>query len=116
MREPARQALHLELREYVVEASRALAALDADRLEELALSCQTLNRELPPGNSPERADFARQAREAQREVAVFARVLGVTRANLAVIHRLRDLRRGRLEYGDMQGNGWAGKGNAHGNN
>jgi hypothetical protein len=35
-----------KLKELVVEASRALAQLDAERLEELALSCQALNREL----------------------------------------------------------------------
>ena len=120
MREPPRPALHPalhpELKEFVAEASRALAALDADRLEELALSCQTLNRELPPGDSPERAEFARQAREAEQGMALFAKVLGVTRANLTVIRRLRDLRGGRLEYGEAQGSGWAGKGNAHGDN
>ena len=33
-----------ELNELVREASKALACLDADRLEELALSCQALNR------------------------------------------------------------------------
>ena len=35
-----------ELKELVAEASRALAQLDAGRLEELALSCQALNRDL----------------------------------------------------------------------
>ena len=35
-----------ELKALVVEASLALARLDADRLEELALSCQALNRDL----------------------------------------------------------------------
>jgi hypothetical protein len=108
--------MHRELREFVEEASRALAALDAERLEELALSCQALNRELPAGGISDRADMARQAREAQRELEVFARVLGVTRANLTVIHRLCDLRRGRIEYGECQLLGWAGKGNEHGDN
>ena len=36
-----------ELKQLVAEASQALACLDADRLEELARSCQALNRELP---------------------------------------------------------------------
>jgi hypothetical protein len=31
-------------------------------------------------------------------MAVFARVLEATRANLSVMHRLRELREGRLEY------------------
>jgi hypothetical protein len=42
-----------KLKELVVEASRALARLDAGRLEELALSCQALNRELTPANREE---------------------------------------------------------------
>ena len=42
----AEQSRHPKLKELVVEASRALARLDADRLEELALSCQALNRDL----------------------------------------------------------------------
>ena len=37
-----------ELKQLVGEASRALASLDADRLEELALSCQALNRDSAP--------------------------------------------------------------------
>ena len=78
-----------ELKELVKEASEALARLDAERLEELALSCQALNRELP---------LASQFREAAGEMAVFARVLEATRANLNVMNRLRELRVGRLEY------------------
>jgi hypothetical protein len=31
-------------------------------------------------------------------MAVFSRVLEVTRSNVRVMHRLRDLREGRLEY------------------
>ena len=89
-----------ELKELVVEASLALARLDADRLEELALSCQALNRDLAPGSArSERAELARQAREAAGDMAVFARVLEATRANLEVMNRLRELRDGRLEYG-----------------
>lgn len=105
-----------ELKELVVEASRALANLDAERLEELALSCQALNREQLATDAAPSTDLARQAREAQPDMAVFARVLGVTRANLAVFHRLRDLRRGRLDYGAGQGLDWAGKGIDHGDN
>ena len=44
-----------KLKELVVEASRALAQLDAERLEELALSCQALNRELARSDPPQRA-------------------------------------------------------------
>jgi hypothetical protein len=104
----------LELRKLVKEASRALARLDADRLEELALSCQVLNRELEPARTPQRAELARQAQDAAGEMAVFSRVLEATRANLDVMNRLRELRAGRLEYGEPQARGWAGTESGHG--
>lgn len=109
-----------ELKELVREASEALARLDADRLEELAHCCRALNREQNrERNSGEasrvdtqrdieqKADLARQAREAAGEFVVFTRVLEATRANLDVMTRLRDeLNRGRygepLEYGTTQ--------------
>lgn len=87
-----------------MEASRALARLDADRLEELALSCQALNRDLAGerdrahGSAAERAALALEAKDTVREMAVFARVLEATRANLNVMNRLRELRAARLEY------------------
>jgi len=89
-----------QLKELVVEASRALARLDADRLEELALSCQALNRELTPLSQDRRQELARQSREADGGMATFARVLDATRANLNVMNRLRELHSGRLEYRD----------------
>jgi plasmid stability protein len=113
---------HLKLKELVVEASRALALLDADRLEELALSCQALNRDLeyrslePEGRTAMRAALAVQAREAAGEMAVFGRVLEVTRANLDVMNRLRELRSGQLEYGGPQARGWSRTESEHGNN
>lgn len=107
-----------ELKQLVAEASRALATLDADRLEELALSCQALNRELMPADRTDapalalaRQRVARQAREAEADMAVFDRVLDATRANLKVLRRLRDLRAGRFEYGDPE---WASAGSQHG--
>ena len=102
MRELGEHRGHPKLKELVVEASRALARLDADRLEELALSCQALNRDLAHGNVGERAELALQAREASGDMAVFARVLEATRANLNVMNRLRELRAGRLEYGQAE--------------
>ncbi len=87
-----------QLKELVAEASLALAHLDADRLEELALSCQALNRDLKPLNQNQRAELARQSREAVGDMATFARVLDATRANLNVMNRLRALRSGQLEY------------------
>jgi hypothetical protein len=92
-----------ELRELVVEASRALARLDADRLEELSLSCQALNRDPMPANALERESLQRQAREAANDMAVFARVIEATRCNLQVMNRLRALRAGRVEYSEWPG-------------
>ena len=86
------------LKDLVIEASRALARLDAERLEELALSCQALNRDLAHADAEARAALAREAKEAAGDMAVFARVLEATRANLNVMNRLRELRAGRLEY------------------
>jgi aminopeptidase N len=91
--------VHPALKELVAEASRSLARLDAGRLEELALSCQQLNRNLAAADSEGRSRLALQSREAAGEMAVFARVLEASRANLNVMNRLRELHRGRLEYG-----------------
>ena len=91
-----------ELKSMIAEASRALARLDTGRLEELALSCQALNRRLIPGDVEERKLLAQQARDAAADMAVFARVLDATRANLHVMNRLRELRTGRLEYSERQ--------------
>jgi len=93
----------LKMKELVVEASQALARLDAERLEELALCCQALNRdlaqnELAHGDAAGRAALALECQEAKGDMAVFARVLEATRANLNVMSRLRELHDGRLEY------------------
>lgn len=97
------------LKELIVEASRALARLDAGRLEELALSCQTLNQELP-SNSPHGMQLVQEVREAARDMAVFARVLDATRANLQVMSRLRRAHLERLEYSAEHGAGeWSWK-------
>jgi hypothetical protein len=56
-------------------------------------------------------------------MAVFARVLEATRANLNVMNRLRELRTGRLEYregrmetGASQASEWRRTGSGHGDN
>lgn len=99
--------VHPELKELVAEASRALARLDANRLEELAFSCQALNSGLPGQSAEERAALAREAREATADMDLFGRVLEATRANLKVMNRLRDLHQQRLEYGDPRAERWA---------
>ena len=117
-----------KLKELVLEASRALARLDADRLEELALSCQALNRDLvqsdlAQGDAVDRALLALECKEAEGDMAVFARVLEATRTNLNVMNRLRELRTGRLEYseghpkyGGRPSAGWLPAEGGHGNN
>ena len=93
----------LKMKELVVEASQALARLDAERLEELALCCQALNRdlaqnELTHGDAAGRAALALECKEANGDMAVFARVLDATRANMGVMSRLLELQVGQLEY------------------
>jgi hypothetical protein len=84
----------------IAEASEALARLDGDRLEELALSCEALNRGLGNPDENTRISFECEARNVAREMAVFSRVLEATRSNLQVMHRLREMRARRLECGD----------------
>jgi hypothetical protein len=103
-----------ELKQLVAEASRALALLDTGRLEELALSCQALNQDLAASGTEDLTRLAPQAREAAADMAAFARVLDVTRDNLHVMHRLRELRMGRLEYAERPASGWAPQKSRHG--
>ena len=49
-------------------------------------------------------------------MAVLARVLEVTRGNLQVMNRLRELRRGNLEYNEAQAHGWTNTESRHGDN
>lgn len=100
MREPGASEQNSELKVLVAEASRALALLDAERLGELVGYCEALNLRLQTKelNSELRAKLAGEARAAAGEMAIFARVLEATRANLAVMNRLRELRLGQIEY------------------
>jgi hypothetical protein len=116
MQNHGERRVHPVLKELVVQASQALARLDADRLEELALSCKALNRDLGSKDVIERKALQAQAMEAKGEMAVFARVLEASRANLKVMTRLRDSRLGQLEYREEQLHGWMPSENAHGDN
>lgn len=91
------QRLDPKLRELVAEAARALAQLDADRLEELALSCRMLC-DGQHHTSRQEAEMYRQAQEASREMALFGGVLDATRANIRVLKQLRNSRGGVLGY------------------
>jgi hypothetical protein len=119
---------HPKLKELVQEASRALAHLDAERLEELALSCQALTRDLlhsdqVPLETGARTALAAEAKDAVNDMVVFAKVIEATRANLNVMNRLRELRAGRLEdregqleYGQRQPREWRRTESGHGDN
>jgi hypothetical protein len=107
---------HPMLRDLVMEASQALARLDAERLEELALSCQALNRDLARMDGDARQVLVPQAKAAAGDMAVFARVLEATRSNLDVMNRLRARRLGQLEYRAGSRPEWRRTESAHGNN
>src|SRR5579863_1592273 len=87
-----------EIKEIVAAASRALALLDAGRLEELSLSCEALNQEMNDAGADGKRALAEEATEAVKEMAVFSRVLTATWANVDVMNFLRELRASRLEY------------------
>lgn len=70
-----------ELRDVLLEATRALTALDAERLEELAASCRLLTE---AGGVPARAE----ARRAERDRLVLRAVLVRSRRNLELLRRL----------------------------
>ena len=95
------------LKAIVVEASRALAQLDATRLRELVLSCRAFTRSSQAEDPELRARLLCEIREAEGDMAVFGRVLEATRANLSVMKRLREIRQGNLEYTERQVRGVA---------
>lgn len=109
MQVTVRHGIDSELRGIIAEASLALARLDADRLEELALSCRALNRDAGVLNVEERFKLQRQAVDASAEMETFGRVLDATRDNLETMNRMRERRRGRLEYRTGGGTGWASR-------
>ncbi len=90
-----RQIERPELKKIVLEASRALAHLDADRLEELVASCRMLNRAQV---AADRAELALEMQATAQEMQVFGHMLQATRANMRVLRRLRELRAEHVEY------------------
>lgn len=103
------------LKDMIVEASRALAQLDADRLEALAVSCQVLNRELKR-DSVERKELFSEARSGMVEMGAFASVLDATKANLQVMNRARKLRGELPQYGPRAGRNWQSREDRNGHN
>jgi len=105
-------ATGFDVKQIIQEACRSLALLDADRLEELALSCQALNR------CPIREGFRAQARvgsEVRWDLAVLGRVLEATRANIGVMRQSYRSRESRLEYSPREGSAMSRPGMSNGN-
>jgi hypothetical protein len=86
------------LKEIAGEASQALAHLDVDRLEALAASCRAISRDLESRATATRPPMTVQPREAAREMAVLARILDATRANIDVMEHTSAFRSESLEY------------------
>ncbi len=84
----------------LVEASQALARLDADRLEEIAHCCEALvsNLDLPArqGCAPRFSSG-----EDGRAVLRFKRVINATRANRTILRSLCGGTSAPLEYGPL---------------
>jgi hypothetical protein len=111
------------LRTLVQEATAALIAMDAQRLEELARCCADLNRELQGTGAM--AEAAAEIQCAAEDVNLLGRVLFETRANLVVLSRLHAIRLHErfIPAGEETGSGlaidrWQGmaKGVAYGDN
>lgn len=80
----------LALRELLTEATAALIAMDAQRLEELAQCCADLNQEAV--DTGDLAHAGAELQQATQEMKLLHRVLLETRANLTVLSRLHVLR------------------------
>ena len=78
------------LKGIVQQATAALIAIDAQRLEELALCCADLNREWEQSSAC--AEAAGELRSAGGDLHLLGSVLGETRANLTVLLRLHTIR------------------------
>jgi hypothetical protein len=87
------------LRDIVQQATEALVSMDADRLEELALCCVDLNREV---ENPEEwlvpvAHLLEEDEDLKKDMRLLERVLFETRANLTVFSRLQAIRVAKAE-------------------
>lgn len=116
MQHPRQSTGRPALRELVLEASRSLAQLDANRLDELAISCRALIRDVEPSKSVGRGCLASEVSDAAREMVAFARVLDATRANMRVMRQMMEFQKELPEYGPVAGEGWLATETKHGDN
>lgn len=78
------------LKGIVQQATAALIAMDAERLEELALCCADLNREWD--GPVARSQAASELRGVGSDLDLLKSILRETRANLTVLSRLHTIR------------------------
>lgn len=83
----------------LTDAADALARLDAERLEQLASSCQGFFCSVEPADIASCVALKDIVRAASGEMGMLARLLEVTRINLDILSRLRTCRTNELEYG-----------------
>jgi len=107
---------HLTIEEIVLEASKALTNWDADRLEELALSCEALNSDLMLLTPAGRAALAVEAQRAHRHLAVLKRSVHFTHENLKILKNLTAAHDEQLEYSPGPLGDWAARECEHGDN
>ena len=104
------------LKELVLEASRSLARLDANRLDELVISCRALSSNLDTWKSADRAWLASEAGYAAREMVAFAAVLDATRANIRVMRQVTEFQKELPQYGPVAGHSGLATEAKHGDN
>jgi hypothetical protein len=78
------KGIPLRLEEALRQTTASLVCVDAERLDELARSCRDLVREEPV--------HWERLQAAERELYLLKRILDETRANLAILERLYEMR------------------------
>lgn len=97
---------HLDVYSIAAAAIRALAHLDAESLEGLALRCEALSRS---HSEPAMPSALNDVEIGELKLAVLARVIAVSRANLNVLRQSSAMPTARLEYGESSSvGGFAG--------
>jgi hypothetical protein len=92
-----------EWKAMLVDALHALEHLDALRLEEMAISCAALVSDRKEAQCDSGRHSETRLDLENEEMAIFARVLAATRANLNVLSKLQGIRATRLEYSPARG-------------
>jgi hypothetical protein len=88
-----------DLRGILNETFQALERFEADRLQEIALTCEELMGERRSHNRTRRNQISIDDRRGGHEMGLFKRLLEQTHANLTFLYGLSTMRGARLEYG-----------------